>query len=199
MKLLCRKDKEVVGGVILKNTIKYMIFIISLFLISGCSNSEQLELIENSVSIEVREGEMEINGESLSGVYLKYDFSIKNSGRKTVGGMEEPNPDTYNFDDGLQYVIEPSDELVNRSIEILGYNIFEDIGKTASSLTPLLKSNEISEDNYIGYFLGVQEQTELQPVAPSKEQLDLLIEVANDAVLILSVKDKEIARLNLSE
>ena len=199
MKLLCRKDKEVVGGVILKNTIKYMIFIISLFLISGCSNSEQLELIENSVSIEVREGNMEISGEKLSGVYLRYDFTIKNSGRKTVGGMEEPNPDTYNFDDGLQYVIEPSDELVNRSIEILGYNIFDDISKAASSLTPLLKSNEISEDNYIGYSLGVQEQTELQPAAPSKEQLDLLLEVANDAVLILSVKDKEIARLNLSE
>ena len=183
----------------MKNVTKYMTFIIVLFLISGCSNSEQLEIIENSVSIEVREGEMEINGESLSGVYLKYDFSIKNNGRKTVGGMEEPNLDTYNFDDGLQYVIEPSDELVNRSIEILGYNIFEDIGKTASSLTPLLKSNEISEDNYIGYSLGVQEQRELQPVAPSKEQLDLLLEVANDAVLILSVKDKEIARFNLSQ
>ena len=183
----------------LKNTIKYMLFIISLFLISGCSTSEQLELIENSVSIEVREGEMEINGESLSGVYLRYDFSIKNSGSKTVGGMEEPNPDTYSFDDELQYVIGPSDELVDRSMEVLGYNIFENRGNAPASLTPVLKSNEISEDNYIGYFLGVQEQTELQPVAPSKEQLDLLLEVANDAVLILSVKDKEIARLNLSE
>ena len=179
-----------------------MTFIIILFLISGCSNSEQLEIIKNSVSVEVREGEMEVNGEILSGVYLRYDFSIKNSGRRTVGGMEEPNPDTYNFDDGLQYVIEPSDELVKRSIKILGYNIFEDIGNASYSLTPLLKSNEISEDDYISYFLGVQEQTELtefQAVAPSKEQLDLLIEVANDAVLILSVKDKEIARLNLSE
>ena len=199
MKLLCRKDTELVGGVILKNTIKYMLFILSLFVISGCSNSEQLELVENLASIEVREGYMEIGGEKLSGVYLKYDFTIKNSGRGTIGGMEEPNPNTYHFDDGLQYVIEPSEELVNRSIKILGYNIFEDISNTSYSLTPLLKSNEMSEGNYIGYSLGVQEQTELQPVAPSKEQLDLLLEVANDAVLILSVKDKEIARLNLSE
>ena len=68
MKLLCRKDTELVGGVILKNTIKYMLFILSLFVISGCSNSEQLELVENLASIEVREGYMEIGGEKLSGV-----------------------------------------------------------------------------------------------------------------------------------
>lgn len=188
-----------IGVVVLEKAIKYMIFILSLFVISGCSNSEQLELIENSASIEVREGQMEIDGEKLSGVYLRYDFTIKNSGRGTVGGMEEPNPNTYHFDDGLQYVIEPSDELVNRSIQILGYNIFEEMSNISHSLTPLLKSNEMSEGNYIGYSLGVPEQTELQHVAPSKEQLDLLIEAANDAVLILSVKDKEIARLNLSE
>ena len=179
------------------NLMKCILFITSLFLISGCSNAEQLELVDHSVSIEVRDGEMVVGEKVFSGVYLRYEVSIRNNGSNTVGGIDEPNAKTYQYDDGLLYRIEPSNELVKRSMEILGKNIFDE--DFTASTTPILISNEITEDNYVEYYLGTLENTAHQPVAPSKEQLELLKDIANDATLMVFVKDEEMARFNLNE
>lgn len=185
-----------------------------IILLVGCSafNESSIELIDKSVDIQIHENALQhldeyskAEIEIFSIVFLKYDFSIKNNGNQTVGGIKGLNPKTFSMDDGLVYTIEPSEELLKSSNEILGFNIFNESERTAagltavnSSITPMLKKGEVGE-NYLEFQLGMKEQTDQYRVAPSIEQLNILKENALDSTLIITVKDKEIARFKLNE
>lgn len=180
----------------MKRALHYITFVMILLCLSGCAENKQLEMADHAISVDVTQYDMQMGNEVLSSVHLRYEFSLKNTGNTAVGGMRELNPDKFYYEDGLQYTIEPSEALIERSKEILGYNVFEDVYKAASSLTPLLKSDETSEGDFISFFLGVEEDTVQQVVAPSTEKLALLEELAHEAELVVSVKEEEIARFS---
>ncbi len=183
-----------------------------MILLVGCSalNEPSIELTNKSVDIHITGNDIqhldESNQveESFSTVSLRYNFSIKNIGNQTVGGIEERNPETYQMEDALTYTITPSEELLKTAIEILGFNPFDESEKIANSLgtgwsiNPMLKKGEVGE-NYLDFELGVKEQTDQYNVAPSLEQLKILKENALKSTLIVTVKDEEIARFKLNE
>lgn len=142
--------------------------------------------------------------ETFSTVSLRYNFSIINIGKRTVGGIKELNPVTYQMEDGLTYTIEPSEELLKTVIEIFGFNLFDELERRENnrgmgmSISPMLKKGEVGE-NYLDFHLGVKEQTNQYKVAPSMEQLNILKENALKSTLIVTVKDKEIARFKLDD
>ncbi len=196
----------------IKSYFKKLVLLFSMFLLVGCSmlNISSIELTNKSTEIHIAENDIqqsdELNKEweSFSTVSLRYRFSIKNTGNRTVGGMEEVDPVTYQIKDGLTYTIEPSEELVNTSIEILGFNLFEETERAANSLgtgwsiNPMLKKGEVGE-NYLDFDLGVKEQTDQYNVAPPMEQLNMLKENALKSTLIVTVRGEEIARFELNE
>ena len=173
-------------------------------------NEPSIELTNKSVDIHIAENDIQHLDasnqveESFSTVSLRYNFSIKNTGSQTVGGIEELNPETFQMDDGLTYTIEPSEELLKMAIELFGFNIFDESERVANnlgmgkSITPMLKAGEVGE-NDLDFELGVKEQTDQYMVAPSMELLNTLKENALNSTLIVSVKDKEIARFKLNE
>ena len=205
-----KKKKKGVSKI--KSLFKKITVLFSIILLVGCSalNEPSIELTNKSVDILIAENDIqhldESNQveESFSTVSLRYNFSIKNTGNQTVGGIEEPNSETFQMEDGLTYTIEPSEELLKTVIEILGFNLFDESEKTANSLgmgmsiTTMLKKGEVGE-NYLDFQLGVKEQTDQYNVAPSMEQLNTLKENALKSTLIVTVKDKEIARFKLNE
>lgn len=196
----------------IKSYFKKLALLFSMILLVGCSvlNKSSIELTNKSVEIHIAENDIqqfdELNQEreSFSTVSLRYHFSIKNTGNRTVGGIEEVDPVTYQINDGLSYIIEPSEELLNTSIEILGFNLFDESERAANSLgtgwsiNPMLKKGEVGE-NYLDFDLGVKEQTDQYNVVPSMEQLNILKETALKSTLIVTIKDEEIARFKLNE
>ena len=66
------------------------------------------------------------------------------------------------------------------------------------SINPMLKVGEVGEVD-LDFDLGVKEQTEQYMVAPSMDLLNKLKENALKFTLIVSVKDKEIARFKLND
>ena len=146
----------------MKSICKKLTILCSIILLVGCSgmNESTMELTNMFVDIHVAENDIrhldasnQIE-ESFSSVSLRYNFSIKNTGNQTVGGIKEPNPETFQMDDGLTYTIEPSKELLKTLNEILGFNIFDESERTAnflgigSSITPMLKKGELEKINW---------------------------------------------------
>ncbi|WP_338472871.1 hypothetical protein R4Z10_09180 [Niallia sp. XMNu-256] len=178
----------------------------------GCSawNEPSVGLTNKSVDIHIADKDIQHLDasnqieESFSTVSLRYNFSIKNTGSQTVGGIEEPNPETFEMDDGLKYTIEPSEELLKLTIELFGFNIFDESERVANnlgmgkSIIPMLKAGEVG-DNVLDFDLGVKEQTDQYMTAPSMDLLNTLKENALNSTLIVSVKDREIARFKLNE
>ncbi|WP_332633737.1 hypothetical protein [Halalkalibacter flavus] len=189
-----------------------IIFII-LLLLSGCSSKPSLELVSSTVEIrndEERLGGIGItSGEEQGGIIvpiaLSYDFVLKNTGKKTLGGAEKPNAQTYEFDDGIKVYIEPSENLKAVSEEIMGVNIFifDEEGRQVAKLgtgktgVPILEPNQEGEYTF-DFILGVLEENPEIRLAPSSEQLEKLKGFAMDATLIVSISDKEIASFDLS-
>ena len=196
----------------IKSIFKNLTVLFTIIFLVGCSalNEPSIELTNKSVDIHIAENDIQhIDAsnqveESFSTVSLRYNFSIKNTGSQTVGGIEELNPETFQMDDGLTYTIEPSEELLKMAIELFGFNIFDESERVANnlgmgkSIIPMLKAGEVGE-NDLDFELGVKEQTDQYMVAPSMELLNTLKENALNSTLIVSVKDKEIARFKLNE
>ena len=47
----------------------------------------------------------------LQTISLSYHFVLKNTGKKSLGGMEKINDDTFEADDGVKVYIEPNETL----------------------------------------------------------------------------------------
>ena len=69
---------------------------ITLLLLSGCSSKPSLELVDSTVEISDRSTGIGITsgerqGEIIQPISLSYHFVLKNSGKKSLGGMEKIN------------------------------------------------------------------------------------------------------------
>jgi hypothetical protein len=184
------------------------IFII-LILLAGCSSKPSLEIVSSTVDImDNRSGEIGITSgekqvEFIKPISLSYDFIIKNTGKKTLGGTEKPNGETYEFDDGIKLAIEPNEKLTSVIKEIVGFNIYNDEDRNKARLgfgktgTPVLDPNQ--EGKYsLDFVLGASEENPELRIAPPKEQLDKLVKNAMEATLVIYIEEEEIARFDLS-
>ncbi|MFT3983750.1 MAG: hypothetical protein QM697_07570 [Lachnospiraceae bacterium] len=187
----------------MKRFIIVLIFLSIAAALSGCSNKHSIELTSSSVSIindksisgsiEITEGVKK--GKKLVPTVLCYKFTIKNTGRKKVGGIGNK---------GLSLKIEPHDKLKNSLEDIIGFNVFNSdaymntgLGHGESTV-PMLKRGE--EGNYIlTYDLGVSEESpNTKLITPSDEKLKEINDKALDASLIVICDGKEIARFDLN-
>ncbi|MDQ0882137.1 hypothetical protein [Peribacillus sp. V2I11] len=176
-----------------------------LFFLSACSSNPSLELVDANVdivkdksllgSIGITEGERK--GDELIPTALFYEFTIKNTGNKTVG-IEE-------VDKGIELKIEPKDKLKSVSEDVIGFNIYNPDDYDGSgvgfghSFLSVLKPDEKGEYT-LNYDLGVSEENSQVPLlVPSKEKLDELREYAFDAFLIVTIENQEIARFDLNK
>ena len=184
------------------------IFIIML-LLSGCSSKPSLELISSTVEIrDDRSGGVGITSEEKEGeiiqpISLSYRFVLKNTGKKTLGGMEKLNNETFEAEDGIKVYIEPNEKLQEVTEEVMGFNIYDEeeiqqanlsLGKTSA---PVLEPNQEGEYTF-DFDLGALEENPVIRIAPSLEQLDKLKRSAMDATLIVTIEDEEIARFDLN-
>lgn len=189
----------------MKRYIVYLSLITLFAILSGCSSKTSLELVNSSVdivneksktgSIIITEGDKK--GQELVPTALYYEFTIKNAGNKSIGGMEK--------DKGLQLKIVPNIKLETISKEIVGFNIFNPSSYVnsgvghGSSITPILKAGQ--EGKFVLYYkLGVSEEDPQVPLmVPSAEKLKNLEANALDATLILLSEDNEIVRFDLNK
>ncbi|AGK54477.1 hypothetical protein [Bacillus sp. 1NLA3E] len=192
-------------------------FVISSFtvllLLSGCSSKPSLELVSSTVDIRNDEERLggigvtsgEKSGEIIVPTVLSYDFVLKNTGKQILGRAENPNKQTYEYDDGIKVFIEPNEKLKAVSKEIMGVNIFSfdeegrqiaelGIGKTG---VPIIEPNQEGKYTF-DFILGANEENPELRVVPSSEQLEKLKENAMEASLIVYIEDEEIARFDLS-
>jgi len=180
-----------------------------LLLLSGCSSKPSLELISSTVDIRddrsggigITSGERE--GEMIQPISLSYRFVLKNTGKKTLGGMEKFNNETFEAEDGIKIYIEPNENLREITEEVIGLNMYNEeemqqanlsLGKTSN---PILGPNQEGEYTF-DFDLGALEENPVIRIAPSSEQLDKLKRNAMDATLIVSIEKEEIARFNLN-
>jgi len=187
---------------------KFAIIFILLLIISGCSNKPSLELVSSSVeisdknSVGISSTSGEKKGEIIKPISLSYQFVIKNNGKKTLGETEKFNNETFQYDDGIKFYIEPNKKLLEVTESIMGVNIFDkekmqqtELG-TVRSGPAILESNQ--EGKYsIDFELGALEENSEIRVAPSPEQLVKLEKSSLNATLIISIEDKEIGRFDL--
>jgi len=146
-------------------------------------------------SIKKTEGERK--GDELIPTALVYEFTIKNTGNKTVGIGE--------FDKGIELKIEPKEKLKSVSEDVIGFNIYNPDDYNGSgvgfghSFSSVLKPDENGEYT-LSYDLGVSEENSQVPLlVPSKEKLYDLKEYALDAFLVVTIENQEIARFDLNK
>ncbi|MFD1737185.1 hypothetical protein ACFSCX_11545 [Bacillus salitolerans] len=185
-----------------------VIFIV-LIILSGCSAKQSLEMKSLSVNInDDRSGGMRITsgekeGEYIQPLTLSYYFVLKNIGEETLGGKENLNEETYEYEDGLKVFIEPNEKLIEISKDVMGFNIYNEEERKEAKLgmgkvsIPVLEPNQEGE-YHIDYDLGALEENPEIRLVPSDEQLDKLVEHAREASLVIYVEDEEIGRFELN-
>lgn len=180
------------------------IFFLMTFLTS-CSNKASLELISSSVTIVndksitgsmgITEGEKK--GQELVPTSLYYQFAIKNTGWRKIGGFGNK---------GLAVKIEPHDKLKATIDDIIGFNIFNPddyensgLGYGHSSDCFILKSGKKGTFK-LTFDLGYNEESPNSTfITPSDELLAEIKNQAFDASLIVTCDGKEIAKFDLSK
>src|SRR5690625_3598950 len=192
---------------------KILIFTASIFIIlivvSGCSNNQTLDLNNATVNLTNDEGRLgsigitsgERAGENVVPIALSYDLSVKNTGKKEIGGMEKANKEKFKYDDGIEIHFEPNETLKEVVEEVMGFNIYnEDENKLGTGKTgyPVLEPNQ-EGDYTFDFILGALEENPDLALAPSMEQIEKLEKHAMDVILIISVEDEELARFDLSD
>lgn len=186
----------------------YIYMFIVLMMLSGCASKPTVELISSSVEIRddrsggigITSGEKE--GEIIEPISLSYDFVLKNTGNKALGGMEKINSQTFEYNDGIKVYIEPNEKLKDVTLEVMGFNIYDEKERQQAGLgmgitgTPVLEQNQ--EGKYtLDFVLGALEENPEIRIAPSSELLDKLKRNSLDALVIIHIADEEIARFDL--
>jgi uncharacterized protein YceK len=176
---------------------------LALVLLSGCSSKPSIELLSSSVQIsDDRAGGIVTHKDNqektIKPLSLSYTFTLKNTGN-SVGSASKIN-NNFEYVNGIKATIVPNEKLTVVSNEVLGFNLYGQektlgLGKTAS---PILGKNQQAEYTF-DYLLGAKEDYPEIKSAPSEENLNKLLINALDAILIVSIEEKEIARFDLSK
>ncbi|WP_164669708.1 hypothetical protein [Virgibacillus doumboii] len=153
----------------------------------------------------IQEGEMK--GERIVPTVLEYQFSIKNTGDKKLGTIkwaDEEDKNDFNHENGLQFKIEPNNQLKSILEEAMGYNLLNKDNRPKAGLgygfsgLPRLEAGQ-EGDYWMTFTLGATKENPQVPLAPSEEKLNELLDAAPNAELVVTVKDEEIARFKLND
>jgi hypothetical protein len=177
----------------------------NLVALSGTREPQSLELVSGTVqiirdksklgSIGITEGKNK--GEQLVPTALYYTFTLKTIGHDTIGDVAKQ---------GMELKIVPNKNLLSVLEDVVGFNVFSSaaymgtgLGYGVSGQPSILQPNQ--EGEYILFFdLGVSQKDPQVPVlVPSVDKLKRLESSALDCTLIVTVKNKEIARFDLSK
>lgn len=132
----------------------FICMFIVLMMLSGCASKQSVELISSSVEIrDDRSGGVSITsgdkkGEIIEPISLSYDFVLKNTGKKVLGGMEKINSQTFEYNDGIKVYIEPNEKLQEVTTEVMGFNMYDQEDRQQAGLgmgitgTPILEQNQ---------------------------------------------------------
>ncbi|WP_254119094.1 hypothetical protein [Bacillus sp. FJAT-29790] len=143
-------------------------------------------------------------GEYIYPISLSYDFVLKNTSKKTLGGAKKPNNQTFEYDDGIKLSIEPNEKLQTVTKEVMGFNIYNNEEGTQARLgmgktfIAVLEPNQEGEYTF-DFILGAREENPELSLAPSQEQLDKLLKNSLEAALVIYIEGKEIARFDLRD
>lgn len=194
------------------------ILFVIMFSISGCSSKANLseanlELTNFNVAI-VKDKSVngtiiitneDENEQEFISTALVYEFTIKNKGNKKIGRKSKIEKDKLAFSSqDNQIRIEPNEDLEDKTLEIIGIDIFDpssymNTGLGFSSPPLILKPGE--EKKFIlTYDLGVDEENPFNlPIIPSEEKLTELESYALDGILVIIVENEKIAHFNLNK
>ncbi|MBF8984869.1 hypothetical protein IZY60_15110 [Lutibacter sp. B2] len=183
-------------------TILEVVILLSIIL-SACSSQPSLQLINSNVSIVNDKGKLgsiiitegNKKGQELVPTALYYEFTIKNVGNKSIGGLENNK--------GLEIRIVPNTKLETTSKEVVGFNIFNPSSYVQTgvgygfSVTSKLESGQ--KGNFVLYYeLGVSEEYLQVPLkSPPTDRLKILENDAFDASLVIISEGTEIASFDL--
>jgi len=187
-----------------------LIILVVTILLTGCLGTPSIELISSSAEIRddrsrgigIMSGERK--GEVIYTTSLSYDFVLKNTGNRVLGGVKRPNKTTFGFDDGIKASIEPNEKLLAIVKEVMGCNIFEEEDRMQNHLgigtasTPVLAPGMESKFTF-DFVLGATEENPEIRLVPSQEQLDKLERNSMEATLVIHIEDNEIARFDLAQ
>lgn len=188
----------------------FICIFITLLVLSGCSSEPSVELVNATVEItDDRMGEIVITsgeekGEVIAPMSLSYTFVFENIGKKLLGGIKEPDSKSYDYDDELKIYIEPHENLLVTTKEVMGLDIYNEEERKESGLgmgktsIPILEPNQEGEYT-LDFTLGAKQENVEMMVAPPRDQLDKLARNAMDATLVIHIKDVEIARFDLND
>lgn len=186
------------------------ILFVIMFSISGCSSKANLseanlELTNFNVAI-VKDKSVngtiiitneDENEQEFISTALVYEFTIKNKGNKKIGRKSKIEKDKLAFSSqDNQIRIEPNEDLEDKTLEIIGIDIFDpssymNTGLGFSSPPLILKPGE--EKKFIlTYDLGVDEENPFNlPIIPSEEKLTELESYALDGILVIIVENEK--------
>lgn len=202
----------------MKRYFTLIILFVIMFSISGCSSKANLseanlELTNFNVAI-VKDKSLigstiitneDENEQEFISTALVYEFTIKNKGNKKIGRKSKIEKDKLAFSSqDNQIRIEPNEDLEDKTLEIIGIDIFDpssymNTGLGFSSPPLILKPGE--EKKFIlTYDLGVDEENPFNlPIIPSEEKLTELESYALDGILVIIVENEKIAHFNLNK
>ncbi len=202
----------------MKRYFTLIILFVIMFSISGCSSKANLseanlELTNFNVAI-VKDKSVngtiiitneDENEQEFISTALVYEFTIKNKGNKKIGRKSKIEKDKLAFSSqDNQIRIEPNEDLEDKTLEIIGIDIFDpssymNTGLGFSSPPLILKPGE--EKKFIlTYDLGVDEENPFNlPIIPSEEKLTELESYALDGILVIIVENEKIAHFNLNK
>lgn len=173
---------------------------------TGSGSKQVLVLSEVDVEIHADVGRLGsystiIDGEreQLVPTAISYKFKLKNNGNHFIGNVEgEINEEEFTYENGIELMIEPNDQLVSISAEVLGFNLFNPDGRLGSgSNGPIYLEPNQEGDYELHFTIGAAEANPELPLLPSEKELNKLLTNALEAELIVHVSDEEIARFQL--
>jgi len=181
----------------MKKYVRFLCIVLLLFIISACSKPEDIKLTKADVMITENKDLVgsttttigKHKNQTIVPTALYYTFTVKNNSNKPI------------FRSQLNKVkmrIEPDQDLLSVVEDTIGSNIYN-VNKSKIGWgqgVEEIAAKGTGEFN-LYYKLGAKQKSDELPLAPSKEELQNIKNLALKATLIVSKDGKEIARFKL--
>ncbi|SHG92325.1 hypothetical protein [Ornithinibacillus halophilus] len=127
---------------------------------------------------------------------LEYHLGIRNNWGETIGSIKDFSPETNSYKNGVKVHLEPRKSLIEVMDEVLGYNLFErPVFYDGLPVIPSIRGGVYSLS------FEIESDREYENSSPflAESQRKRLLEEAGEVDVVLTIKDKEIARMYLNE
>lgn len=163
-----------------------VLFLISVFLLSGCAHKPPVELVDASAQILMVDS-VEKPGEKQTA--LLYKFFLKNPQRKKIGDALSQ----------IKVQIKPDKEFLSTLDQTVGLNIFDPFARVARGYQGPAEIPSDKQGEYrLDYILDSIKRTDSPGlISLDQKALNMIEQNAMNATLIVTMGDKEIAQFDL--